>query len=288
MILPNWKRSVPLPSAVRLAWHESEPFPREVPLNDLYGSLAFPPTGGPLPYLVCNMVMTQNGEATVGGKASTIGTSVDGVVLTRVRAAVDAVVTGSGTLLADDVTAVLPEREARRRVEAGRPARLLAVVLATTLDWGPDVLSRKFFSRPGFDKLVVTGDRARAQDVERLRGLGVDVARVQSGPDGRPDPAAALGLLAARGVRAAVCEGGPHLLPSFFRAALVGEYFLTTSPMVTGEPGVPRPLQGDVTMGRGVVLLSRVSRYEHEFQNPGTGARLVEAFDRFRVIYPVP
>jgi hypothetical protein len=34
------------------------------------------------------------------------------------------------------------------------------------------------------------------------------------------------------------------------------------------------------------VLLSRISRYEHDFQDPGTDARLIEAFDRFRVISP--
>jgi hypothetical protein len=34
------------------------------------------------------------------------------------------------------------------------------------------------------------------------------------------------------------------------------------------------------------VWLSRISRYEHDFDDPVTGARLIEGFDRFRVIYP--
>ena len=136
MTYPDWRRSVPLPPSVRLSWHEASPFPRDIPLSDLYASLFFPRTGDFWPYVVANMVMTQNGEATVRGKATTIGTAVDGLALTRLRSAVDAVISGSGTLLRDDVTAALPEPVAAARQAAGRSARLLAVVFASTLNWG--------------------------------------------------------------------------------------------------------------------------------------------------------
>ncbi|HKV44273.1 MAG TPA: dihydrofolate reductase family protein [bacterium] len=281
----GWKRTVPLPATVRLAWHEAEPHPREIPLAEFYASLTWPSLRTPLPYLVAHMVMTQNGEAVVEGKAATIGTSVDGLALTRVRSAVDAVVVGSGTLIHDDVTAVLPDTEVARRNARGRPPRLLVAVVATTLDWDAAVLDKRFFSAAGFDKLVVTGTRATGEEIRAVEARGGAVVRVPSGPDGRPQIAAVLGVLAGYGATTAVCEGGPRFLQSLVAAGAIREYFLTTSPMVTGDPQVPRPIGGPVGAPGVRVLLSRISRHEHDFRDPGSAAPLTEAFERFRVVY---
>ncbi|HLW59190.1 MAG TPA: dihydrofolate reductase family protein [bacterium] len=278
----DWKRTVPLPATVRLAWNEVEPHPREIPLAQFYASLAFPSLPTPVPYLVAHMVMTQNGEAVVEGKAASIGTSVDGVALTRVRSAVDAVVVGSGTLISDDVTAALPDGEVARRIARGCPPRLLAVVVTTTLAWDATVFDKRFFSAAGFDKLVLTGLLATGDEIRAVEARGVAVARVPSGSDGRPRIEGVLDVLTSHGVHTAVCEGGPRFLPSLLAAGVIREYFLTTSPMATGDPQVPRPIHG--LMGARV-LLSRISRYEHDFQDPETAARLIEAFDRFRVVY---
>lgn len=282
----GWKRSLPLPPAVRLVWHESEPHPRDVLIGDLYTRLAFPSPIPPLPYLIANMIMTQNGEATVGGKAATIGTPVDSLVLTRLRAAADALLIGAGTMVAEDVGAALPESEVARRTAEGRPPRLLAVVIASHLAWDKTVFSRRFFSDSNFEKVIVTGDRALPEDVRRLEARGVEVVRVVSGRDGRPDVRAALEVLSRRSARLVVSEGGPRVLSSLLRARAVREYFLTTSPCVTGETGAPRPILGDVTGGARPLVLARVSRYEYAFTDPESGAALVEAYDRFRVIYP--
>jgi riboflavin biosynthesis pyrimidine reductase len=283
---PGWRRSLPLPAAVRLVWHETRPHPRDVPVAELYTDLEFPPPDDTLPYLAVNMIMTLNGEATVAGKAVTIGTPVDSLVLTRLRAASDAVLTGVGTLLAEDVTAALPEAEAARRAAAGRPPHLLAAILATTLSFDPEILSRRFFTDRRFDRLVLTGDRAAEADVRRVQDFGVEVARVSSDSDGRPHVRAALEALGARGARLVVSEGGPHVFASLLRARVVREYFLTTTPFATGNPRALRPIAGDVAGAGRPLLLARVSRYEHTFQDPATGAHLIEAYERFRVVYP--
>jgi len=280
---PGWKRTLVLPDTVRLVWHESEPHPRDVAIGDLYADLTFPAPSAGLPYLVANMVMTQNGEAAVDGKAASIGTRVDGLVLTRLRVATDAVLTGVGTIAAEDVTAVLPDAEAARRVASGRPRRALVAVLASRLAWAPEVLSRRLFTDPRFDRLVICGSGASLEDVRRVEARGVEVIRVASSPDGRPDPAAALRALGARGIRSVVSEGGPRVLASLFRARLAREYFLTTSPFAVGGEDAPKPLAADVG---GPVLLSRISRIEQAFTDPTTGASLVEAYERFRVVYP--
>jgi riboflavin biosynthesis pyrimidine reductase len=285
MVGPTWKRSVPLPSSVRLVWHETEAYPQEVPIGELYAHLEFPPSVGPLPYVVGNMIMTQNGEATVDGKSVTIGTRVDGLVLTRLRAATDAVLVGAGTFAAEDITGVLPDAEVARRTAAGRPPRLLIALLASQLAWADDILARRFFTESRFDKVILTGQAARAEHIRRIEARGVEVVRIPSESTGRPDIAKALGALAARGVRCLVSEGGPRVLASLFRVRAVREYFLTTNPLVTGSPRPPRPI-GEISDGEDVFLFSRISRHEYEFQDPRTLARLVEAYDRFRVVYP--
>lgn len=282
----GWKKTVALPKTVRLVWDESEPYPRDVALDDLYRGLVFPPPAGPLPYLVANMVMTQNGEATVGGVAATIGTPVDALLLVRLRTHADAVLYGSGTLVAEDVTAGLPEIEAARRAAAGRSPKLLAVLLASRLAWDTSVFSRRFFADDRFDKLIITGDQSAPEDARRAEASGIEVARVTADRDGRPDPTAALHLLASRKIHLIVAEGGPHMLASLLRAEVVRELFLTTSPLATGDPHALRPICGDVTRADRPLLFARVSRHEFLFSDPGTGAHLVEAYDRFRIVYP--
>lgn len=283
---PGWKRTLTLPPAVRLVWHESEAYPRDVPIGDLYTGLAFPPPPHPLPYLVANMVMTQNGEAAIEGKAATIGTPVDGLVLTRLRAAADVLLTGAGTMVAEDVVAALPEPEVDRRTANGRPRRLLAAVLAGHLAWDEAVLSRRFFTDTRFEKVIITGDRASPADVRRVEARGVEVVRVMSDPDGRPDVRAALEALSRRRARLVVSEGGPRVLASLLRSEALREYFLTTSPCVTGEVDAPRPIMGAVTSRARPLVLARVSRYEYAFTDPVSGAPLVESYERFRIVYP--
>jgi riboflavin biosynthesis pyrimidine reductase len=283
---PGWKRSLSVPASIRLAWHETEAHPRDVPVGDLYAPLTFPASPGPLPYVIANMVMTQNGEAAIEGRAATIGTAVDGIVLTRLRAATDAVLTGIGTVIAEDAAAVLPDAEAARRAAAGRPPRLLVAALASRPAWPDEVLTRRFFTDPRFEKVVITGAQASPEDIRRVEARGVEVVRVLSDPEGRPDVLEALRSLRRRGAGCIVSEGGPRVLASLFRAQAVREYFLTTSPLLTGDSRAPRPVAGEVLPQGAALLLARVSRYEYEFQDPRTRARLVEAYDRFRVIYP--
>ena len=282
---PGWKRTLALPSTVRLVWHSSEMHPRDIPIGELYARLEFPASPAPLPYLIANMIMTQNGEATIEGKAATIGTPVDALVLTRLRAAADVLLTGAGTMEAEDVVPALPEPDVARRIADGRPGRLLAAVLASHLAWDEAVLSRRFFSDSRFDRVVITGDRASPEETRRVEARGVEVLRVVSGPDGRPDVRAALEALYRRGARVVVSEGGPRVLASLLRAAVLREYFLTTSPCVTGEAGAPRPIMGAVAAGDRPVVLARVSRHEYAFTDPASGAALVEAYERFRVVY---
>jgi riboflavin biosynthesis pyrimidine reductase len=282
----GWKRSLPLPATVRLVWHVVEPYPRDVPLDQLYARIEVAPRGDGRSAVIANMVMSQNGEATIDGKAAPIGTPVDRFILGRLRTAADVLLYGAGTLVTEGVTAHLPEADAPLRAAGGRKPRLLAAVLATELAWDEVTLRSAFFTDPRFDRLIITGSRATSERARRVEAMGVEVVRVEADLDGRPSVAAALRLLGQRGATRVLTEGGPRLLGSLLRAGLVDEYFLTTSPLVTGDPRALAPIGADVTIDGRPLLLSRLSRYEYTFRDPSTGAQVVEAYDRFRVVYP--
>ncbi len=59
-----------------------------------------------------------------------------------------------------------------------------------------------------------------------------------------PEPRAVMADLRARGVRSLLCEGGPTLNSGLLEAGVVDELFLTLSPMLSGEPGAPRIVEG--------------------------------------------
>lgn len=282
----GWKQTLSLPDSVKLVWHASEPYPRDVPLGEFYARLDVPPGPHGLPPIIANMVMTQNGEATIDGKAAPIGTPVDRFILGRLRVSADVLLTGAGTMLAEDVTALVPDGDVPRRTAAGRPPHPLGALLATEIAWTDDVLARRFFTEPRFERLIITGSRPTAEQVRRLEARGVEVVRVEADPDGRPNARAAVQALGARGARLILTEGGPRVLASLLRARLVVDYFLTTSPLVTGEPHALVPIGADVTVNGRPPRLSRRSRYEYGFRDPETGAPLIEAYDRFRVVYP--
>jgi diaminohydroxyphosphoribosylaminopyrimidine deaminase/5-amino-6-(5-phosphoribosylamino)uracil reductase len=140
----------------------------------------------------------------------------------RLRAEVDAVVAGVGTVLADDPLL-------STRPDPGHQP--LRVVVDST---GRTPLSARVLagSRPA----VV----AVRSDVEE--GTYPDQLSLPGDDDGRVDLAALLGALAERGVVSVLLEGGPTLAGAFVRAGLVDRVVGYVAPLLLGE-GLPA-LQG--------------------------------------------
>jgi riboflavin biosynthesis pyrimidine reductase len=83
--------------------------------------------------------------------------------------------------------------------------------------------------------IVYTGVEGAAPDV----AAPVEIVRLEI-----PSPAAALADLRARGVRALACEGGPVLFGALLADGLADELFLTLVPLLTGEDGATRIIEG--------------------------------------------
>lgn len=145
----------------------------------------------------------------------------------QLRHGTDAVLTGIGTVLADDP--LLTDRSGRVR---RRP--LLRVVLDSRLRIPLD--SQLVKTAQG-DVLVFCDASAEAGRVAALEAAGVAVVRVE-GRDGRLDLDAVLGVLGERKVLSVLLECGSELNAAFLIAGLVDKVRLFLSKKVVGADGV--------------------------------------------------
>lgn len=157
----------------------------------------------------------------------------------ELRDGCDAILVGSGTVLADDprLNVRLPEGVLRPR-ENGGPLRVvvdgrLRTPRAAQL-LGPGAL------------IVTTAAAAQAQPdaVGRLRDGGCEVltlptAGATGGAQPRIDLGALLTLLARRGVAYVLCEGGATLHGALLSAGLYDGAALFVAPLFLGDRGVP-------------------------------------------------
>ncbi|MEA2933444.1 MAG: diaminohydroxyphosphoribosylaminopyrimidine deaminase, partial [Variibacter sp.] len=132
------------------------------------------------------------------------------------RATNDAVVTGVGTVLADDplLTCRLPGMHDRSPVRIVLDTNLRAPLTARLVD-----------SSQQAPLWIVSGENAALEREAALRGHGADVLRAVAA-DGRLDLAAMLRLLAERGLTRVMVEAGPILSAAFVSADLVDEAVL--------------------------------------------------------------
>lgn len=151
----------------------------------------------------------------------------------RLRAAADAVLVGAGTVRQDDPALTV------RHVRGPQPVR---VILSGRLD----LPERARVLAPGrAPTWVLTGRAAAAgRKARRLRARGVEVLAVPGRAGGRLDLAAALRLLAARGVRRLLVEGGVELATALLASRLADRLHVHVAPVILGgeHRGWPGPL----------------------------------------------
>ena len=138
----------------------------------------------------------------------------------EVRAGVDAILVGAGTVRADDPR--LRVRSAGRRaarLARGGPEHPLRVVLSTG---GPLEASARIFDGGG-TVVYTTGGTALPGEVVAV-----------------PDLPAALADLARRGVGRLLVEGGSVIHTLFLTSGLVDELHVAVAPLFVGDPHAPR------------------------------------------------
>jgi 5-amino-6-(5-phosphoribosylamino)uracil reductase len=182
------------------------------------------------PYVVLNMVATADGAATVGHRSGPISSPADRQLFHELRAHVDAVLVGAGTVCAERYRRLVGDPARReRRVARGLAPDPLAVIASRRLTLPPDV---PLLADPDSRVIVLTASTAE------LTQCAAQVSYLRPAPGEELDLAVMLARLRAeRGVRSVLCEGGPTLNASLLPAGLVDELFLAIAPALAGSAG---------------------------------------------------
>ena len=182
------------------------------------------------PYVRLKLAASLDGRtAMASGESRWITGAASRQDVQRLRARSSAVVTGVGTILADNPSLNV-------RLDAGQlhsvdPVRQpLRVVLDSRLRLSP---AANIVTLPG-GKLVVTANADR-DAWHPLQAAGAEVVLAGRDASGRLDPAAVLELLADRDVNEVLLECGPTVAGSFMAAGLVDELVLYLAPHLMGD-----------------------------------------------------
>jgi riboflavin-specific deaminase-like protein len=202
------------------------------------------PPVGERPRVFLNMVCTADGRASVGGRSGPIGNRADREMFHALRAAVDAVLVGAGTVRAEGYHRLVRDEERRRlRRARGLAEEPLACVVSARLDLPADI---PLLADQAARVVVLTPSPAGVVGDGEC-GEAASVAYVRAARDGRLDLPAALAEVRTRwGVRTVLCEGGPHLNGELLAAGLVDEMFLSFAPLLAGgaAEASPRIVEG--------------------------------------------
>ena len=206
------------------------------------------------PHVGVNMAMSADGKVSTSRRETfSLGSPWDRYLMDILRARADAVVIGARTLSLDGwAIRVRNAAVRRRRLKQHRPPHPLNVVVSTDLQLST---AAEFFSCPETEKLVVTTRRASETHVRQFRRL----AEVTVLSTGRIRPRDVLEVLAERGIRRVLVEGGGTLNFSFLRDNLVDEIYLTVTPLVVGGRTAPTPVDGRGFLKDSLVRLKLVS-----------------------------
>lgn len=224
----------------------------------------------PHPYVLLSAAVSLDGYLDdTGPDRLLLSSPADFDRVDEVRASVDAILIGAGTIRADNPRLLVnsDQRRAARRA-AGKPEYPLKVTVSGSGDLDPDAR----FWHTGGEKVLYTTDRG----AERARSLGLatDVVPLGAGLDWRR---LLTHLHDVRGVRRLMVEGGGTIHTQLLTQGLADELQLVLAPLFVGDPGAPRLFgPGGYQGGRLRLLESRriedVVLMRYEPTAPGTGA----------------
>jgi riboflavin-specific deaminase-like protein len=184
---------------------------------------------GDRPFVVAQLGQSLDGRiATLSGESRWINKPAALVHVHRIRAAVDAVLVGVGTVVADDPLLNV------RHVAGRNPAR---VVLDPR---GRMPATAKLLAEDGARRLVV-----RAVGCTAPVPPGVEVLEVAADATGQLDPNVVVRVLFAAGLRSLLVEGGAGTVSGFVDAGAVDRLHVLVAPVIlgSGKPGLTlRPI----------------------------------------------
>lgn len=182
-----------------------------------------------LPFVTLKTALTLDGQiAQSSGSVTWITSEASREAVQRLRHAADALLTGIGTVLADDPRMSDRTGEPRRQ-------RLLRAVVDSRLRIP---LKSKLVKSADGDLVIFTTGRTDSPKTRALGRAGADVLRVDS-KRGRVDLHAVLRELGKRQILNVLLEGGAELNGAALECGIVDKMILFYAPRIMGTGGVP-------------------------------------------------
>ncbi|MFD8534509.1 dihydrofolate reductase family protein [Streptomyces rubrogriseus] len=229
----------------------------------------------PLPHVLLSAAVSLDGYLDdTGPERLLLSSPADFDRVDEVRASVDAILVGGGTVRADNPRLLVNSAERRAaRVADGRAEYPLKVAVSGSGELDP---AARFWHTGGEKVLLTTDDGARRA---RALGIGADVVSLGPGLDWH---AALEYLHDRRGVRRLMVEGGGTVHTQLLQQELADELQLVLAPLLVGDPAAPR-LFGPGAYQGGRLRLVETRRIEDVVlmrylpTAPGTGDRVAAA-----------
>jgi riboflavin biosynthesis pyrimidine reductase len=213
-------------------------------LRGAYGSDIAVPLRTDRPTLIANFVSTIDGVVSYNIPDQAGGAEISGFfepdrfVMGLLRSLSDAVLIGAGTLRAAPTHLWSPafvHRQSATDFKTLREhLRLAAEPTTVVVTASGDVdLSHPGLADPTIPVTILTTERGQAA-LRRQSPLPAHVEAVTGGAD-RVEPNALIEILADRGFRLVLTEGGPQLFGQLVGCHLIEELFLTIAPQISGR-----------------------------------------------------
>lgn len=182
---------------------------------------------GSRPFVTVHLAQSLDGRVALAGTATPLSTAEGRTCAHAARAAHDAVLVGASTVRIDDPQLTV------RDAPGDHPLR---VVLASTF-----TLPRgaRVFGNDGRALVIAAEGRAREEERSALEAAGVMTAVVPRDADGRVSVDGALAVLAERGVKRLLVEGGSEVVTSFLNERRVDRLSVEIGMCLLGAPGTP-------------------------------------------------
>jgi diaminohydroxyphosphoribosylaminopyrimidine deaminase / 5-amino-6-(5-phosphoribosylamino)uracil reductase len=180
------------------------------------------------------------------------------------RARHDAVLTGAGTVRADDpmLTCRLPGLYERSPMRVVLDSKLSTPATSALARTARDIKT-----------MIITTSSASSAAREALDRTGVTVEYAGADNDGRVDPLSALKVLGDRGITSVLVESGGKLATSFLASDCVDRLVWFRAPILMGGDGKP------ALESLGIAVLKAAPRFERVDNQP-IGEDMVETYRR--------
>jgi riboflavin biosynthesis pyrimidine reductase len=230
-------------------------------LADLY---AYPDAGS---WVRANMVASADGAATLQGRSGGLSGAADHQIFSLLRSLADVIIVGAQTVRAEGYGPAKANKD-WAHLRAGRPPTPPIAVVTRNIDL--DLSSRLFTEAPHHARTIVITTEAAPEQRRAQAARSADViiaGRVLA------DLETVITLLARRGLRRILTEGGPRLLGELAATGLLDELCLTVSPLL---------VSGDASRITSYATLAppRPMRLAHVFEADGSLlCRYLRAYD---------